>query len=63
MGIPTPPTVFPDIAPSNYYLFRSMAHVLADQQFRSYEDIEKWLDSLIASKDEHSYCNGIRALP
>ena len=41
----------PDIAPSNYYLFRSMAHGLADQQFRSYEDIEKCLDSWIASKD------------
>ena len=39
-----------------------MAHCLADQQFRSYEDIEKWLDSWIASKDEHFYCNGIRAL-
>ena len=25
-----------------------MAHDLADQQFRSYEDIEKWLDSWIA---------------
>ena len=53
----------PDIAPSDYYLFRSMAHGLADQQFRSYEDIEKWLDSWIASKDEHFYRNGIRALP
>ena len=41
---------FPDIAPSDYYLFRSMAHGLADQQFRSYEDIEKWLDSWIALK-------------
>ena len=50
-------------APSGYYLFRSMAHGLADQQFRSYEDIEKWLDSWIASKDEHFYRNGIRALP
>ena len=53
----------PDIAPSEYYLFRSMAHGLAAQQFFSYEDIEKWLDSWIASKDEHFYRNGIRALP
>ena len=60
--LPHPP-YFPDIAPSDYYLFRLMAHGLADQQFRSYEDIEKWLDSWIASKDEHFYCNGIRALP
>ena len=34
-----------------------------DQQFRSYEDIEKWLDSWIASKDEHFYRSGIQALP
>ena len=40
-----------------------MAHGLADQQFRLYEDIEKWLDSWIASKYEHFYRNGIRALP
>lgn len=57
------PQYSPDIAPSDYYLFRSMAHGLADQQFRSYEDIKKWLDSWIASKDEHFYRNGIRALP
>ena len=35
---------------------------LADQQFRSYEDIEKCLDSWIASKYGHFYHNGIRAL-
>ena len=35
-----------------------MEHGLADQQFRSYEDIEKYLDSWIVSKDEHFYRNG-----
>ena len=40
-----------------------MSHGLADQQFRSYEDIEKCLDLWIASKDEHFYRNGIRGLP
>ena len=50
--LPYPP-YSTDIAPSDYYLFRSMAHGLADQQFRSYEDIEKRLDSWIALKDEH----------
>ena len=60
--LPHPP-YSPDIAPSDYYLFRSMTHVLADQQCRSSEDIEKWLDSWIASKDEHFYRNGIRPLP
>ena len=53
----------PHMAPSDYYLFRLMAHGLADQQFRSYEDIEKWLHSWIASEDEYFYRNGIRAIP
>ena len=53
---------FPDIALSDYYLFRTMAHGLADQQIRSYEDIKKWLYSWIASKNEYFYRNGIRAL-
>ena len=60
--LPHPP-YSPDIAPSDYYLFRSMAHGLADQQFLSHEDIEKWLGAWIASKDEHFYRNSIRALP
>ncbi|GJQ76190.1 hypothetical protein Trydic_g1933 [Trypoxylus dichotomus] len=59
--LPHPP-YSPDIAPSDYCLFRSMAHGLADQQFRSHEDIEKWLDSWIASKGEHIYRKGIQAL-
>ena len=60
--LPHPP-YSPDIVQSDYYLLRSITHGLAEQQFRSYEDIEKWLDSWIASKDEPFYCNGIRALP
>ena len=57
----THPPYSPDIAQSDYHLFRSMAYGLADPQFRSYEDIEKWLDSWIASKDENFYRNGIQA--
>ena len=38
-------------------------HGLADQQFRSYEDIEEWLHSWIASKYEHFCRKDIRALP
>ncbi|GBP24659.1 Mariner Mos1 transposase [Eumeta japonica] len=32
------PTYSPDIAPSGYHLFRSMAHALSEQRFTSYED-------------------------
>ncbi|KAG5323790.1 MOS1T transposase, partial [Pseudoatta argentina] len=30
----------PDVAPSDYHLFRSMTHDLADQHFRSYEEVK-----------------------
>jgi len=44
-------------------LFRSMAHGLADQHFRSYEEVKNWIDSWIASKDDQFFRRGIRALP
>ena len=34
-----------DVAPSDYHLFRSMAHGLAHQHFRSYEEFKKWINS------------------
>ena len=53
------PPYSPDIAPSDYHLFRSMAHGLADQHFRSHDEVTKW----IASKDEQFFRRGIRTLP
>ncbi|KAG5321401.1 MOS1T transposase, partial [Pseudoatta argentina] len=50
-------------APSDYHLFRSMAHSLADQHFRSYEEVKNWIDSRIASKDDQFFRPGIRTLP
>jgi len=31
----------PDLAPSDYHLFASMGHALAEQRFGSYEDMKK----------------------
>jgi len=45
--LPHPP-YSPDIAPSDYWLFRRMQHDLANHQFTSFAEIENW----IASKDE-----------
>jgi len=59
--LPHPP-YSPDVAPSDCYLFRSMAHGLADQHFRSYE-VKNWIDSWIASKDDQFFRRGIRTLP
>ncbi|KAG5318989.1 MOS1T transposase, partial [Pseudoatta argentina] len=41
------PPYSPDIAPSDYYLFRSMTHGLSEQRFHSYKDTKKWVDSWI----------------
>ncbi|KAG5313222.1 MOS1T transposase, partial [Pseudoatta argentina] len=60
--LPHPP-YSPDIAPSDFHLFRSMAHGLADRRFHSYEEAEKWIDSWIASKDMSFFRRGIHVLP
>ena len=57
------PPYSPDVAPSDYHLLRSMAHGLADQYFRSYEEVKNWIDSWIASKDDQFFRRGIRTLP
>jgi len=46
MESPTPYS--PDITPSDYHLFRSMAHGLANQHLRSYEEVKNWIDTWIA---------------
>ncbi|KAG5319822.1 MOS1T transposase, partial [Pseudoatta argentina] len=60
--LPHPP-YSPDIAPSDYHLFRSMALGLSKHHFTSYEDIKNWIDNWIASKDEAFFQRGIRMLP
>jgi histone-lysine N-methyltransferase SETMAR len=60
--LPHPP-YSPDIAPSDYHLFRSMQHGLSGQHFKTYEEIKKWLDEWIASKQEEFFYRGIHLLP
>jgi len=62
MGSPIPPAVFSRRC-SLYHLFRLMAHGLADQHFRSYEEVKNWIDSWIPSKDDQFFRRGIRTLP
>ncbi|KAG5327665.1 MOS1T transposase, partial [Pseudoatta argentina] len=57
------PLYSPDIAPSDFHLFRSMAHGLADRRFHFYEEAQKWIDSWIASKDMLFFRRGIHVLP
>jgi len=49
-----------DLAPSDYHLFASMGHALAQQRFTSYEDVRKWLDD--CSKEQQFFWRGIHKL-
>jgi len=56
-------TYSPDIAPSDYYLFRSLQYHLADTHFVSFEEIQKGVDDFIALKLVSYYRQGICKLP
>ena len=51
------------VALSDSHLFRSMAHGLAHQNFRSYEGVKKGIDSWFDSKDASFFRDGMRQLP
>ena len=64
MGSSTPPPPYsPELAPSDYYLFRSMQHELTKQHFHSYEEVEHWLNIWLTSKNTKWYELGIHELP
>ncbi|GFV21722.1 mariner Mos1 transposase [Trichonephila clavipes] len=52
----------PDLAPSDYHLFASLGHALAEQHFTSYENVKSWLDDWLASKDRTFLGGGIHKL-
>lgn len=60
--LPHPP-YSPDIAPSDYYLFRSMSSGLRGKKFKSFEKIKEWLDEWIAGKSADFFRDGICKLP
>lgn len=53
----------PDLAPSDYHLFASMGHALAQQHFDSYENVKIWVDEWFAGKGVEFYKRGIHKLP
>lgn len=60
--LPHPP-YSPDLAPSDYHLFRSMAHGLAGLHLANFEEVQNWLDEWFRSKDASFYRRGIHVLP
>ncbi|KAG5320517.1 MOS1T transposase, partial [Pseudoatta argentina] len=55
------PAYSPDIAPSDYHLLRSMQNALSGVHFRAFEEVRKWMDNFIASKDEIFFWNSLAA--
>ncbi|GFV97394.1 histone-lysine N-methyltransferase SETMAR [Trichonephila clavipes] len=53
------PTYSPDIAPSNYYLLRSLQNYLTGKKFKSFESVSKGVADYFNSKDENFYRTGI----
>lgn len=59
--LPHPP-YSPDIAPSDYHLFRSLEHSLKNKSFKSITDIETHLNFFFASKPKTFFTEGIENL-
>ena len=56
------PPYSPDLAPSDYHLFRSLQHNLRGKQFRTVEEIRENISAFFASKPTGFYVKGIARL-
>ena len=57
------PAYSPDLAPSDYHLFRSLEHYLREKKFKSKEEIKCVLLIFFYSKPAEFYKKGIFDLP
>ena len=53
----------PDIAPSDFHLFRSLLNSLNGKNFNSLEDCKRHLEQFFAQKDKKFWEDGIMKLP
>ncbi|WP_025903236.1 IS630 family transposase [Tatumella sp. UCD-D_suzukii] len=60
--LPHPP-YSPDLAPSDFHLFRSMQHSLSGKNFSNESDVKSHLNKFFADKDPTFYEGGIMVLP
>ena len=59
--LPHPP-YSPDLAPSDYFLFRSLQNSLNDKNFNNDDDIKSYLIQFFANKNQKFYERGIMML-
>lgn len=57
------PAYSPDLAPSDFHLFRSMEHFLRNKKFENRKKLRNEVDHFFRSKPQTFYRNGIRQLP
>ncbi len=60
--LPHPPYL-PDLAPSDYYLFRALSNSLRDVAFDDRTDLETYLANFFTSQSPEFYREGIHSLP
>ena len=60
--LPHPP-YSPHLAPSDYFLFRSLQNSLNDKNFNNDNDIKSYLIQFFATKNQKFYERGIMMLP
>ena len=52
------PAYSPDLAPTDYHLFRSMNNALQGVHFQTFEEVQKWVDNFFASKRQEFLVRG-----
>ncbi|CAJ0931347.1 unnamed protein product, partial [Mesorhabditis belari] len=59
--LPHPP-YSPDLAPSDYHLFRSMHHSLAEKKFKNRDEVQIWVSNFFESQPVEFFKKGIHSL-
>ena len=60
--LPHPP-YSPDLAPSDYHLFRSLNNDLRGKKFNTGHDLKNYIQNFFDSKPSHFYASGIHDIP